>query len=208
MVYDAKVKVTQSCPTLCNPIDCSPARLLCPWDFPGKNTGVGGHSLLQGIFQTQGLNRGLLHCRWIFHYLSHLKLSPTWNPVYMGGGGSLRVTGVRDLGIRELLGSVSALSVLGFLRLPYPHPATLYCKEGRPHGKPGNRQTSPSDRPALLLSCLPDLPSPTPETPRRIFSEERSKHFCGGGHSSVGITSTGTWFPDSRLVRAGWDKGP
>ena len=31
-----------------------PARLLCPWDFPGKNTGVGCHFLLQGIFATQG----------------------------------------------------------------------------------------------------------------------------------------------------------
>ena len=36
------------------------ARLLHPWDFPGKNTGVGCHFLLQGIFQTQGLNPGLL----------------------------------------------------------------------------------------------------------------------------------------------------
>ena len=33
-----------------------PARLLCPWDSPDKNTGVGGHALLQGIFQTQGSN--------------------------------------------------------------------------------------------------------------------------------------------------------
>ena len=37
-----------------------PARLLCPWDFPGKNTGVGCHFLLQGIFPTQGSNFGLL----------------------------------------------------------------------------------------------------------------------------------------------------
>ena len=40
-----------------------PTRLLCPWDSPGKNTGVGCHALLQGIFPTQGLNSGLLHCR-------------------------------------------------------------------------------------------------------------------------------------------------
>ena len=40
-------------------------RLLCPWDFPGKNTGVSCHSLLQGIFPTQGSNPGLLHLlRW------------------------------------------------------------------------------------------------------------------------------------------------
>ena len=37
------------------------ARLLCPWNTPGKNTGVGCHSLLQGIFPTQGSNLGLLH---------------------------------------------------------------------------------------------------------------------------------------------------
>ena len=36
-----------------------PSRLLCPWDFPGKNTEVGSHSLLQGIFLTQGLNPDL-----------------------------------------------------------------------------------------------------------------------------------------------------
>ena len=35
--------------------------LLCPWNFPGKNTGVGCHFLLQGIFLTQGLNPHLLH---------------------------------------------------------------------------------------------------------------------------------------------------
>ena len=37
------------------------ARLLCPWDFPGKNTGVGCHFLLQGIFPTQGSSQSLLH---------------------------------------------------------------------------------------------------------------------------------------------------
>ena len=36
------------------------ARLLCPWDFPGKNAGVGCHALLQGIFPIQGLNPSLL----------------------------------------------------------------------------------------------------------------------------------------------------
>ena len=45
-----------------------PARLLCPWDSPGKNTGVGCHFLLQGIFLTQGLNPCLLHCRWILYH--------------------------------------------------------------------------------------------------------------------------------------------
>ena len=40
-----------------------PTKLLCPWDFPGKNTGVGCHFLLQGIFPIQWSNLGLLHCR-------------------------------------------------------------------------------------------------------------------------------------------------
>ena len=44
--------VTQSCLTQCDPVE--PARLLCPWNFPGKNTGEGCHFLLQGIFPTQG----------------------------------------------------------------------------------------------------------------------------------------------------------
>ena len=47
-----------------------PARLLCPWNSPGKDTGVGCHSLLR-IFPTQGPNLGLLHCRWILYCLSH-----------------------------------------------------------------------------------------------------------------------------------------
>ena len=62
--------VIQSCLTLCNPTDCSPP-VLCPWDFPGKNTGVGCHSLLQGIFPTQGSKSGLLYCRQILYQLSH-----------------------------------------------------------------------------------------------------------------------------------------
>ena len=48
-----------------------PTRLLCPWKSPSKNTGVDCHSLLQGIFLTQGLNPGLLHCRQILYHLSH-----------------------------------------------------------------------------------------------------------------------------------------
>ena len=42
------------------PRGLQPARLLCPWDSPGKNTGVGCHALLQGIFLTQGSNLYLL----------------------------------------------------------------------------------------------------------------------------------------------------
>ena len=53
-----------------------PARLLCPWDSPGKNTGVGCHALLQGIFLTQGLNLCLLR---LLHWHS-LPLVPPGKP--------------------------------------------------------------------------------------------------------------------------------
>ena len=46
-------KLLRPCPTLCDPMDCSPVRLLCPWDSPGQKTGVGWHALLQELFLTQ-----------------------------------------------------------------------------------------------------------------------------------------------------------
>ena len=51
--------------------ELQPDRLLCPWDFPDKNTGVGWQFLLQGVFPTQELNPGLLCCRQILYHLSH-----------------------------------------------------------------------------------------------------------------------------------------
>ena len=53
------------------PYGLEPTRFLCPWYSSGRNTGVGCHSLLQGIFLTQGLNLGLPHCRQILYHLSH-----------------------------------------------------------------------------------------------------------------------------------------
>ena len=50
---EVKMLVTQSCLTLCDLHGLLLARLLCPWNSPGKNTGVGIHSLLQGSFLTQ-----------------------------------------------------------------------------------------------------------------------------------------------------------
>ena len=56
--------------TLCTVALQAPSRLLFPWDTLGKNTGVGCHALLQGIFLIQGSNPcllQLLHCRWILY---------------------------------------------------------------------------------------------------------------------------------------------
>ena len=52
------------------PHGLQPARLLCPWNSPSKNTGVGCYALLQGISPTQGSNPGLQHCRQILYCLS------------------------------------------------------------------------------------------------------------------------------------------
>ena len=57
--------VAQSCLTLCIPMHCIPPGSSVHRDSPGQNTGVGSHSLLQGIFLTQGSNSGLPHCRQI-----------------------------------------------------------------------------------------------------------------------------------------------
>ena len=68
-------QLLKQCPTL-QPHGLQPARLLCPWDFPCKNTRMGCHFLLQGIFLTQRWNQSLLHCRQILLPLSHMG-SPT-----------------------------------------------------------------------------------------------------------------------------------
>ena len=64
-------KLFQLCPTIYYTMDCSPAGSSVRGDSPGKNTGVGCHVLLQGIFLTQGSNPGLPHCREILYQLTH-----------------------------------------------------------------------------------------------------------------------------------------
>ena len=67
-----KVLVAQSCLTLFTLHGLYPIRFLCLWNCPGRNTGVGCHSLLQGFFLTQGSNLGFQHCRHILLPLSQL----------------------------------------------------------------------------------------------------------------------------------------
>ena len=67
---------TQSCLTLCDPHGLYPARLLCPLDFPGKNTGVGWHFLLQGTFPTR--DRTCISCigrRSLYHWATREALT-------------------------------------------------------------------------------------------------------------------------------------
>ena len=65
--------VSKPCLTLCNPVALQPTRLLCPWDSPGKRTGVGCHFLLQENFLTQRPNSCLLHWQVDSLLLSHQK---------------------------------------------------------------------------------------------------------------------------------------
>ena len=71
-------KSLQSCPTLCNPMDCSPPGSSIHGDALGKNTGVGCHALLQGIFPIQGSNLSFLR---VLHWqVGSLSLTPPGKP--------------------------------------------------------------------------------------------------------------------------------
>ena len=82
--------IAQSCLTFCNPMDCSPPGSSIHEDSPGKNTGVGCHALLQGIFPTQGSNPGLPRSRQILYHLRHQgshktrdsSINPLWAQSY------------------------------------------------------------------------------------------------------------------------------
>ena len=63
--------VTQVCPTLYDPMCCSPLGSSVHGGSPGKNIGAGCPALLQGIFPTQGPNPVLPHCRQILYHMSH-----------------------------------------------------------------------------------------------------------------------------------------
>ena len=101
------------------------SRLLCPWDFPSKNTGVGCHFLLLGIFLTQGLNLGLLYCRRILfteppcmlRCFSHVQLC---DPMDCSLPGS-SVHGILQAGILEWVAVPSSRDLL----YPGTKPASL-----------------------------------------------------------------------------------
>ena len=65
------VLFTQLCPAPCNPINCSPAGFSLSMRFPRKEYWSGEPFPSPGIFLSQGLNPGLLHCRQILYLLSH-----------------------------------------------------------------------------------------------------------------------------------------
>ena len=89
--------VTQSCPNLCNTLDCSPPDSSVHGDSQGKNTGVGYHFLPQEIFPTQGSNSHLLHCMKILYLLSHQGSLMYAHATHILLLGKLRLTRRMDL---------------------------------------------------------------------------------------------------------------
>ena len=69
IIFNTNHLESESCSVASNSL--RPHGVYSPWNSPGKNTGVDSHSLLQGIFSTQGSNPGLPHCREILYQLSH-----------------------------------------------------------------------------------------------------------------------------------------
>ena len=101
---------------------------------PGKNTGVHSHSLLQGIFPTQGLNPGLLHCRQILYHLSHQTRQRQWRC-------QRSPTCTRGRGGRDLWGLLSEMICEGAgLRRGACPPYIPRLPQGpRPRGAPSPR---------------------------------------------------------------------
>ena len=142
---------------------------LCPWDFPGKITGVGCHCLLHGIFPTQGSNPGLPHCRQTLYHLSHqgskIKTveqveSNSWNRCLfervphlpMPSSNSLKVAVGQSApaGERKRLGAAPSRQAL---RLPLPPLPQVNCCDmsaGTLWGK--NRRASPQ-YPSLTITA-------------------------------------------------------
>ena len=104
-----------------------PARLLCPRNSPGMNTGVGCHSLLQEIFLTQGWNLDLWHCREILYHFSHQGSLTQLLFALLTPSATERVCEVASVRLFATLGTVSRQASLsmGFSRqgsLPLPPP--------------------------------------------------------------------------------------
>ena len=88
-------KLVQSCPTLCDPVGCRLPGFLCPWESPGKKTGMGCHALLQGILPTQGSNQ-CLSCLLNWQAAS-LPLAPLGKPPCEPAQFSANYSGCRGL---------------------------------------------------------------------------------------------------------------
>ena len=152
-MFILKCKVASVVSSSLQPYVLQPARLLCPWDSPGKNTGVGCHFLLQGLILTEGSNQGLLHCRKIFYCLSHRE----------------------TLHIQEC-SSVQSFSRVWLFATPWTAAcqASLSITNSRSQPKPMSIESvMPSNH---LILCPPVLLLPSIFPSIRVFSNESAFH--------------------------------
>ena len=155
--------------------------LLWPWDFPGKNTGVGSHFLLQGIFQIQGSNPGLPHCRWILYQLSHQGRPRILEWVaYPFSSRPRNQTGISCIAGRQILYQLShtvsqSIQTLSRVRLfvtPWiaARQASLSITNSRSLFKPTSIESVMPSNHLILCRSLLLLSSIPPST--RVFSNE------------------------------------
>ena len=179
LIRGLKVKVAQSCLTLCDPMD-----YISPWNSPGQNTGVGSCSLLKEIFPTQESNSGLPHCRRILYQLSHQGsqriLKWVAYPFSRGSSWPRNQTGVSCIAgrfltnwaIREASQSVQSLSHVRLFVTPWTaaRQASLSTTNSRSLLKfMSTELVMPSNH---LILCHPLLLPPSIFPSIRVFSNE------------------------------------
>ena len=148
--------VIKACPTL-RPHGLEPTRLLCPWNFPSKNTGVGCQTPLQGICPMQGLNPRLLpllHCRSSFFTAELDKRAPYWPT-------TTRNNPTRHTYSGYLVLSPSPLKYSYHLPIKTPSQANYYLSKSEMLYKRGNHQIWRLPRVSLqnLADVVPLLPT-------------------------------------------------
>ena len=160
-------KMLQLCPTLCDPMDCSPPGSSVHGDSPGKNAGVVCHAILQGIFPTQGSNPCLLRCRWVL-YLSH------------GGGLYQRISSVQFS--RSVVSNSLQPHGLQHARPPCPS-LRVY-----PNSCPLSWRCHPTTSSSVIpfSSCLQSFPA--------SGSFPMSQLFASGGQS-IGVSASTSVLP-------------
>ena len=135
-------KSLQSCPTLCNSLDCSPPGSSVHGDSPGKNTEVGCHALLQKIFLTQGSNLCLSSFMSPALASGFFITSTTWEALFLTSGGGGFVAKLCPTLATPWTVACQAPVSMGFSRqhywsgLPFPSPGDL--------PKPGIKPRSPA----------------------------------------------------------------
>ena len=168
------------CLTPCDTVD---TRRLCPWDFPGKNAGVGCLSLLQGIFPTQGLNPGLQHCRQILYCLSH-QGSPVLLLLLLSHFSHVRLCATPETEAHQAPLSMGFSRQEHWSGLPCPLPGDL--------PDPGIEARSPT----LQADALPSEPPGKPDLPLE-------KPVCRSGATVRTGHGTTDWFQTGKRVRQG-----